>query len=308
MSGTLTVERPVTRDEWLEERKTFVGASEIAAVMGLSKWATPRSVWDEKVNGTQKEETLAMRMGRHMEPFILAEGLREAAAKGYEITEARANSKTFRHDEFDYIGSTPDGFGIYNGHRCVLETKFANDYVADNFGQEGSDQLPDEYVVQVVWQMLVTKCRYGFLFACMSNRQIAVYLIDGTDSEAGKETRALASHALSVAHDFWRCVEDRVQPALTGQEPDTQWVKQTYSYEDGSVTNADEALTAKCRELLDVRGALAAGELVKSELENQIKQFMGEAAILETPVGDFTWKADKNGQRSFRVGKGVSDE
>lgn len=32
-----------TRAEWLSKRRTGIGGSDIAAIMGLSKWATPYS-------------------------------------------------------------------------------------------------------------------------------------------------------------------------------------------------------------------------------------------------------------------------
>ena len=36
------------RAEWLDWRRGGIGSSDIAAIIGLSPWATPYSVWAEK--------------------------------------------------------------------------------------------------------------------------------------------------------------------------------------------------------------------------------------------------------------------
>ena len=35
--------------EWLEERRSYLGASEMAGALGLSPWDDPISVWERKI-------------------------------------------------------------------------------------------------------------------------------------------------------------------------------------------------------------------------------------------------------------------
>ena len=38
------------REKWLNARRSGLGASEVAAVLGLSPWSTPYKVWRDKVS------------------------------------------------------------------------------------------------------------------------------------------------------------------------------------------------------------------------------------------------------------------
>ena len=57
--------RGMSREEWLMQRRKTIGGSDAAGIVGLSKWASPFSVWAEKTGRTaEKEDTEAMRQGR----------------------------------------------------------------------------------------------------------------------------------------------------------------------------------------------------------------------------------------------------
>jgi putative phage-type endonuclease len=291
----------MTRDEWLAERKKGIGASEIAGVMGLcGKWVTPHSLWLEKTGREEREETLAMRMGKHMEPFILDEFLRLADRDNLNITNV-VPGDFYRDEALPHIFCTTDFECDWDGEPAIIETKFANDYAADSFGQKGSDQVPDQYVVQVVYQMAVRRRHKAILAACLSNRELAYYGFTATP-----ELRTLMATARRSATDFWNNhVLPDVPPNLTGYEPDTRYVKETYSYEDGSIVAADKYHETLMRERLVLKQLIEGNELRRCEIDNLLKEYMGEAAVLESDAGVLTWKADKNGRRNFREGKAV---
>lgn len=284
------------------DRSTGIGASEIGALIVPDKYRTPHNLWLEKTGRSERKESLAMRMGKYMEPFILREAKKAFKEKGWPVTKIKANKESFRHSKFPHFYATPDSFGLFNGEKCVVETKYANDFVAEQFGEEGSDQCPNAYVVQVLWQMLCTGCRWGFLAVCLSNRKIALYQFDATESEAGLESQKLMKVCMAKADQFWHDnVLRDIAPPLTGYEADSDWVKKTYSYDDGSLCNPDEAHDAAAFELLMLRAELEPKELRKKELENQLKAFMGNSARMETRYGDFNYSTSEGGRRTFRA-------
>ena len=58
----------MSRDEWLERRRKTIGGSDAAGIVGLSKWASPFSVWADKTGrAEEKAATEAMRQGRDLE-------------------------------------------------------------------------------------------------------------------------------------------------------------------------------------------------------------------------------------------------
>ena len=57
-------------------RRKGVGASEIAAVCGFSKWGGPHSVWRDKTGrGEPIEESEAMSLGHELEELIVRRAL-----------------------------------------------------------------------------------------------------------------------------------------------------------------------------------------------------------------------------------------
>ena len=63
--------KDMTHDEWLAFRRGSIGGSDAGAVIGLSKWETPYSVWADKLGMTAaKEDNEAMRIGRDLEDYV----------------------------------------------------------------------------------------------------------------------------------------------------------------------------------------------------------------------------------------------
>lgn len=67
MSPAATLDRAA----WLADRRKGVGASDVAGILGLSPWATPYSVWADKVYGSDDDhESEAMAFGRRAEAMV----------------------------------------------------------------------------------------------------------------------------------------------------------------------------------------------------------------------------------------------
>lgn len=71
----------MSREEWLEERRKSIGGSDAAAVIGMSRFASPYTVWMDKTGRLpEKEDTEAMRIGRDLEEYV-AKRFEEASGK-----------------------------------------------------------------------------------------------------------------------------------------------------------------------------------------------------------------------------------
>ena len=61
----------MSREEWLMRRRKTIGGSDAAGIVGLSRWASPFSVWADKTGrAAEKEDTEAMRQGRDLEDYV----------------------------------------------------------------------------------------------------------------------------------------------------------------------------------------------------------------------------------------------
>ena len=74
MQTSTTIENYTSRDAWLCARRRGLGGSDVPAILGLSSYATPLSVWASKTeNEPERASTYSMRRGHYMERFIADE-------------------------------------------------------------------------------------------------------------------------------------------------------------------------------------------------------------------------------------------
>jgi putative phage-type endonuclease len=128
----------VDRAEWLEARKTGIGGSDAAKVLGLSPWGGPLSVFMDKTGrAPERDESEAMEMGTELEEtvarvFTKRTGIEVEAAPGM-----------FRHPEYPWMLANVDRLVV--GENKGLECKTAHFMKG---GQWEGDNLPDEYYAQ----------------------------------------------------------------------------------------------------------------------------------------------------------------
>ena len=158
--------------EWLEARRRGVTASEIAVLMGLSPYSSPYALYHQKLGTIDEQpDSAAMERGRVLEPYI-AEKFAELHPEHVVLGDGRG---LWRHDERLWQMATPDrtlhqaasdGFGG-SGHfiqpRAVLECKV--DGGSDEWGEEGTDEIPLHYRCQVLWQCRVMGVRRWYAVA-----------------------------------------------------------------------------------------------------------------------------------------------
>lgn len=159
---TATIE-PLT-PEWHAARRKGIGASEIAAVLGISPWESPVSLYWRKVNGWEIEPSEEMRTGTILEPAIA-----DWAAQTIDPNENWADfvpGWLTAHYDRPWQLATPDRIvrwmcpscegGLSCTHEAqarplaVVECKWAGSW--DGWGDQGSDVIPVYYRSQVQWQ------------------------------------------------------------------------------------------------------------------------------------------------------------
>ena len=267
------------RAAWLAERNPCITATRIAAIVGLHPWETQRTVF-EQITGraTEKPVTESMEMGTELEPFIAA---MFAKRRGLAIgTGLVANGFTiWKHPANARHAATPD---YLLGDDELVECKWAGVNAAFAFGKEQTDEAPAHYLIQCQWQLYVTGRKVCWL-AVLTPYGLRVFRV-----EADPEThRRLAFHADKFLGEY---IDADFPPPLSGNDPDTEWVKKKFPQDNGSVVAATSEveewvadLGHKKTEAKKLDGEIAC-------LENRIKEFMGEASVMTTDEGAFTYK------------------
>lgn len=132
--------------EWYEIRSSIIGSSEAAAACGLSEYKTPLGVYMEKTGQAEpfagNEHT---RRGKRYEPLI-AEDWQEMTGRAL----IQYPCPMYLHPTLEGVAATPDG---QISETEGLEIKCPSPRQKDKFGEQGTDEIPNEWKLQAQQQM-----------------------------------------------------------------------------------------------------------------------------------------------------------
>lgn len=278
--------KPRDGAEWLEMRKNGIGASEVGAVIGISPWATPFSIWLLKTGQIPpQDETQAMKMGKLLEPVIAQ--LWEDAT-GWKVIKSSAKDIIYQDPEHPWRIVTPDRFAYEinpatgKKAKCLLEFKSTS----QDFDP---DDLPPYYVAQCQYQMLVTGIHVNYLCWLTNGRYYNHARLE-YDEE-------FANFISERVDEFW------TESVVGGKEPELISVED-FAFkgsEPGKDVDADDKALGEILSLYKVNAILDKDETEANALKDAIKLYMGEAESISFEGKVLaTWKSGARG-RTFRL-------
>lgn len=203
------------RQQWLEERKTGIGASDAASIIGMNPWKTNIQLWQEKTGEVEPEDISdkpVVKYGNDAESL-----LRELFILDFPQYSVKYDEfKLFRNDKHPFIFATLDGW-IEGERMGVLEIK-TTEIMNNSQWSKWKSGIPQNYYIQILHQLLAT----GFDFAIMkaqikSNRyqgeemirtDTRHYFIERNDVLDDME------YLLEKEIKFWDQVQNKIKPAL----------------------------------------------------------------------------------------------
>jgi putative phage-type endonuclease len=200
--------------EFLTARRSYIGGTDIAAITGVSPWASPLSVYLDKTAPEQAErsDNLPMRRGLALERFIADEF--ELAHPGVVCYHPRPVVRT---DWGFPAGASVDRFVATVDHPrtpiAVLECKTAFGFQSARQWSEAEADLPDSYYVQVQWYLAVTGLDLAYGAADTGREKLTVIPIAADP--------AVQARLIEAGRAFWQeHVERGVPPAPSGTDAD----------------------------------------------------------------------------------------
>lgn len=196
-------------EEWEQARAGLcITATEIAAVLGLSPWASRFSLWHKKAGMPTPpfESNPAMKWGVRLEDDI-AEEFAELHTEHPLLPTG-----TWRHRNRPWQRATPDR--LY-GDRLV---EIKSSPFGDGWGPTGSDEFPVHYRCQVIWQQdtlgLTEPAHLAVLIGGHDYREYVV--------EYDKDDAAMMRDA---AQTFLHDVEHGIRPPIDGADATYQTIR-----------------------------------------------------------------------------------
>lgn len=203
--------------EWLAFRKTGIGASEAAAVLGFSNTTSNVDLWEQKV-GLQKpkdiDELERVQYGTKAEKYLVGLFALQYAKK-YKVKVNK--SVVYRKDGFQFAsldGELTDirsgELGVYEGKTVVVDSR----QVWENW----RGQIPQHYYIQILHQMLVTGRKFVILnaeFRWTERDEDEQVKTEGQRYLITQSSEVLADMKLldEAEHEFWGYVQRKERPA-----------------------------------------------------------------------------------------------
>ena len=251
----------MSNDAWLDKRREGIGGSDAGAIMGMSAYGSPLTVYLEKKNLVPRGETSkAARRGRSLEKYI-----REEVAGDFPELEIESVPVMFFDPEHPFMAANIDGVifaktpveirgqiieGL-GGH----EIKSAN----TNYGW-GEDEIPDAYFCQVQHYLKVTGLPWFV---------VSVYILDGEilNHYVIRRNEDFIARLVAAEKDFWEnYVEKDIMPAPLGIDNEDDMITGMFEGSQRTITLGEKEhdlcaehvlISARIKELEDRKKVIA---------------------------------------------------
>jgi len=272
---------PYTPD-WYEARKSTIGASEAAAVCGLSRYAQPLEIYNRKTRDLKSEpQTKAQRRGHVFEDATLTLYSDRVGGTLLKTTPMLV------HPSWKFMSATPDGIWMpdeldkapdlmtaLQSQSIPVDAKTTMHW--NEFGLEGTDDIPQEYVMQAQQQMAVTgapRCDLPVL----KDMDVAIYSVVRNDE--------LIGHIMEAEMEMMERIQNSDPPEPNWEHPKTyDIIRQMYDVSGESKEMSAEA-DQRWREAATLSGEKTKLEKAIKLLKALVLDEMGDCAFGNLPGG-----------------------
>ena len=270
--------------EQREARKKGIGASDTPIIMGFSSYKTPYQLYLEKlglVDDTEKE-TEAQYWGNKLERPIMGHFIE---ANKVEVTF----TETVYHQNKSYMFANLDGY--IPAQNAVVEIKNSREYMRSYWGEDGSNIVPMQYLVQLAHQCIVANASKGYLAVLIGGNEYRQY-------EYHRDTE-LEKLIIEAVDRFW------LHNVLLKKEPDSINIEDSRlkykTVTEGLNRPADVIALKTLEKLREGMSFIKKCEDLNNKHKMELIEFMKDAECLTDETGKplLTLKADKKGTRRF---------
>lgn len=268
------------RNSWLEWRRTGIGGSDVAAILGLSPWRTPWDVWASKrFEQNDTRSNASMNTGNRLELAVM-----QYAADDHEAQLVQTPTQL----QQGWKLGTPDGWLAYDdGSVRGLEAKVA---------EYPWEQVPEHYLTQVRWYMHVGNVEQWVVAAFFRMAPAwRTYIVDrDLDIEREMVAKVEAWHK--------RHIVEGVQPDIDASPGCAKGLRQVHSEPETDRRVATREEIEMVFNLHDLDRTLEQLEQERALYANRLRASIGDAPGIRWTGGRANWSR-RNGRVTYRIDK-----
>lgn len=266
-------------EEWLQSRRRGIVGSDVAKVLGLSKYSSPYQIWMDKTGKIEidtSETSEAAYWGHQMEEVVAKEFQKRTGKK------VRVSNKIYFHKDYPFLLANVDRVVV--GEDAILECKTASEYLKDSWAD---DEIPIAYLAQVQHYLNVLNKKKAYIACLIGGNKFVWKEIQRDDELIEQMTERLV--------DFWENnVLAYVAPPVDGNESTTEFISKLYSsdYLDNSIElNAKQIQDIS--DLKDLKQYKSDVETQIATIENRLKEALGKdnATYGNSAIYRISWKS-----------------
>lgn len=183
--------------EWIEWRKSGIGSSDIATIMGANPYQTPYQLWEEKCG---------VRNAFDGNRFTEHGNLNEPYAREYleKVTSLKLKNICAESDVNPIYKVSLDAYCTSNRHLYEIKCPFTSEKI---FTLRDTMEIPEMWKCQILWQAVITNAKKAFLAVWDFNLAECFCIECKRDPE-------LESRLFEEADKFWELVKSFTPPPL----------------------------------------------------------------------------------------------
>lgn len=260
--------------EWHEHRRRCIGASEVAAILGVpGAYGTALQVWANKRGidlGEDNDEKEWLHFGLALEPVIADEFQRRS---NYVVLP---EDRQFISTAYPFLGCSLDRWFREETAKPDTEDPLDLKNTSVFMREEWEGMIPLRYNVQVQAQMAVTGRERAALAVLIGGNQFKWAVIE--------RNQRFIDLMLEKLDKFWQMVQRDIMPEPEAK--DNPIIGQILGQEDeGKVIVLSPGIVKVDERLQQVKEEIKALEQEKAKLEATIKKEIGTAAAGMLPEG-----------------------
>ncbi|MEM0142449.1 MAG: YqaJ viral recombinase family protein [Candidatus Parvarchaeum sp.] len=248
---------------WLKARRSGIGGSDVAALLGLSPWATPFTLWESKVMEPKPITSEAMTWGT-----VLEEPIAEEWARRHHFSLVRCPEGTiFQSKKYPLALASPDA--LTEKLDAWVEIKAVGAHASSDWTD---DEIPPYYYAQAQWEAFVSGLDTVYVAALIGGQTLRSYVVPA-DNKWATET-------YEKAEEFWNTyVTTRIAPPVDDTEATKKALSSIYPPVPETVVEGGQELGMLIAEYNDAIDLEKRAKSQKTLAQNKILALLGGASI-----------------------------
>lgn len=303
------------KDRWYELRNAGVTATDVAVLMTGQYDGSAFNLYWQKVADLRGEDKPEYARGRRWETTVRDMWLEDRLADERVRWQTMMTPGLLARADARWQLASPDAViadeyiddpGEATGPFLPLECKTTATW--NGWGPDWSDEVPEGYRYQVLWQCHVLGAPRGYIAALMPNHEVRTYVIEVGSSRMDEDPTDMeeAVNAAYIFHEEHLSI--RIPPALTGASGEVDTLKALHPEPTDETVVLNLDVTSTLVDLAEARASVRAWEKQVKALDAEVRLALGASSTGTDDQGQPLVTRQVSKREGYTVAPGVQDK